>query len=367
MATSGRELRLLAAARAGDGDAFGLLVEPHRRELHAHCYRMLASLHDADDALQDTLLRAWRGLARFEGRSSLRTWLYAIATNACLRTAERRSSRVLPLDLSAPATVGEIPGRPLAESVWIEPYPDDRLGPDAEYEEREAVELAFVAALHHLPPLQRAVLLLRQVLGFSARETATALQTSVAGVNSALQRARKVVDERLPAQSQQATLRTLGDETVRDLVRRYAQAMANGDVDSVVALLVEDATWSMPPLATWYRGLRAIRVFLEEHPLRQPWRHIPTSANGQPALLCYMWNEEARVFRAEALDVLTFDGPRIAAIDAFRDPAVHAAFGQPLELGPSEGSRRLERDAEQLGLALADPFGGFDVASTDTA
>src|SRR4051794_35895502 len=183
------QLRLLEAARAGDGDAFAVLVEPHRTELHLHCYRMLASLHDADDALQDTLVRAWRGLARFEGRSSLRTWLYSIATNACLRAVERRPARTLPLDACAPATPGEAPGRPLAESVWIEPYPDERLAPAAQVEQREAVELAFVAALHHLPPLQRAVLLLRQVLGFSARETAAALQTSDAAVNSALQRA----------------------------------------------------------------------------------------------------------------------------------------------------------------------------------
>jgi RNA polymerase sigma-70 factor (ECF subfamily) len=328
-----RELRLLEAARSGDGEAFGRLLEPHRRELHAHCYRMLATLHDADDALQETLLRAWRGLSRFEGRSSLRTWLYTIATNACLRTAARRPTRMLPLDASDPATLGENPGRPLAESVWIEPYPDDRLGPDARYEQREAVELAFVVALHHLPPRQRAVLLLRQVLGFSARETATALETSVAGVNSALQRARKVIDDRVPAQSQQATLRTLGDHTVRGLVRRYAQAMADADVDAVVAMLVEDATWSMPPLATWYRGPQAIRVFLQEHPLRRRWRHVPTSANGQPALLCYMRNDATGVFRIEALDVLTFAGTRIAAIDAFLDPAVHASCGHPLELG----------------------------------
>jgi RNA polymerase sigma-70 factor (ECF subfamily) len=331
MATSD-ELRLLDAARAGDGDAFGLLVEPHRRALHAHCYRMLASLQDADDALQETLLQAWRGLARFEGRSSLRTWLYSIATNACLRASACRPPRMLPLDVSAPAFVGEVPGRPLSDSVWIEPYPDDRLGPEDEVERRESVELAFVAALCHLPPLQRAVLLLRQVLGFSARETAAALETTVPAVNSAQQRARKVVDERLPARSQQDTLRALGDETARGLVSRYADAMANGDVDTVVSMLVEDATWSMPPLATWYSGLDAIRVFLGEHPLQQPWRHIPTGANGQPALLCYMWQPDAGVFELEAVDVLSFDGPRIAAIDAFRDPVVLASFGEPLQL-----------------------------------
>ena len=294
---------------------------------------MLASVHDADDALQDTLLQAWRGLPRFEGRSSLRTWLYTIATNACLKTAARRPTRTLPLDSFEPATAGEAPGRPLVESVWIEPYPDEDLGPAARYEERESVELAFVAALHHLLPLQRAVLLLRQVLGFSAQETATALETSVAGVNSALQRARKAVDERLPALSQQATLRTLGDQAVRDLVRRYTQAMANADVDSVVALLVEDATWSMPPMSTWYRGLGAIRVFLADHPLRQRWRHVPTSANGQPAVLCYLQREDG-VFAAHALDVLSFTGGRIAAVDAFLDPAVLARFGHPLTLEP---------------------------------
>jgi RNA polymerase sigma-70 factor (ECF subfamily) len=329
-----RELRLLAAARAGDGDAFALLVEPHRRELHAHCYRMLASAHDADDALQDTLLRAWRGLPRFEGRSSLRTWLYSIATNACLKAAERLSKRMLPLDAVAPATLGEVPGRPLVESVWIEPYPDEWLGPEARTEQREAVELAFVAALHHLLPLQRAVLLLREVLGFSAQETATLLETSVAGVNSALQRARKAIDQRLPARSQQATLRALGDATVRDLVGRYAEALEGDDVDSVVGLLVEDATWSMPPLSTWYRGLDAIRVFLAEHPLRLRWRHVPTAANGQPAVLCYAWDEQAGLFRAHALDVLSFAGSRIAAVDAFLDPAVFPRFGLPLELQP---------------------------------
>ena len=328
------ELRLLDAARAGDRDAFALLVDPHRRELHAHCYRMLASVQDADDALQDTLLHAWRGLPRFEGRSSLRTWLYRIATNACLKTAHRRPARTVPLESFDPATVGEAPGRPLVESVWIEPYPDDRLRPDLGYEQRESVELAFIAALHHLLPLPRAVLLLRQVLGFSAQETASALATSVAAVNSALQRARKTVDERLPAQSQQATLRTLGDETVRELVRRYTQAMANADVESVVALLVEDATWSMPPMSTWYRGHDAIRVFLDEHALQQRWRHVPTSANGQPAVLCYMQDTATGIFRAEALDVLTFTGARIAAVDAFLDPVVLPRFGHPLTLEP---------------------------------
>lgn len=327
-----RELRLLDAARGGDDDAYRLLVEPHRRELHAHCYRMLASVHDAEDALQDTLLRAWRGLPRFEGRSSLRTWLYTIATNACLRTVAKRPKRLLAQDVGAPAFVGETPGRPLTEEVWIEPYPTESLDPDATYEQRESMELAFTAALQLLPAQQRAVLLLRQVLGFSAQETATALETTVAGVNSALQRARKAVDERVPAQSQQAALHTLGDAKVRELVGRYVKAMESGDVDAVVELLVEDATWAMPPLQTWYRGLTAVRRFLADFPLTHEWRHAPTVANGQPAVLCYIWEDERDAFVLHAIDVLSFRGDRIAAVDAFLDPAVYPAFGVPLEL-----------------------------------
>src|SRR6058998_792878 len=217
-----RERELLRAARKGDRDAFGRLVEPFRRELQAHCYRMLGSYADAEDALQETLLRAWRALPRFEERSSLRSWLYVIATNACLRALERRPKRVLPIDYAPAADPHGGPGEPLVESVWVEPYPDEILGvedgyaaPEARYEQREAVELAFIAALQNLPPNQRAVLVLREVLGFSAEETAASLETSVASVNSALQRARKTVEERVPEHSQQQTLRALGDEEVR--------------------------------------------------------------------------------------------------------------------------------------------------------
>ena len=202
--------QLLEAARAGDEQAFAALVEPHRGALHAHCYRMLGSVVDAEDALQETLLRAWRGLASFEGRSSLRSWLYTVATNACLRAIERRPKRVLPVDYSPAADPHENVGEPLVESVWVEPYPDERLGvedgladPEARYEQRESVELAFVAALQHLPASQRAVLILRDVLGFSAREVAETLETTPTGVDSALQRAHKAVDDRLPERSQQ--------------------------------------------------------------------------------------------------------------------------------------------------------------------
>src|SRR5438477_7120012 len=206
MATSSTQERgLLVAAREGDEGAFGRLVEPHRSELHAHCYRMLGSLHDAEDALQEALLRAWRGLPRFEGRSSLRSWLYTIATNTCLSAIERRPKRVLPIDYGPAADPHDGPAEPVTESLWLEPYPDERLGleggllgPDARYEQREGIELAFAAALQHLPPRQRAVLILRDVLGFSARETAEALETTPVSVDSALQRAHKAVDARVP-------------------------------------------------------------------------------------------------------------------------------------------------------------------------
>src|SRR2546423_3194417 len=226
-----RERELLAAARERDQEAYRHLVEPHRAELHAHCYRMLGSVHDAEDALQDAMLRAWRGLPRFEGRSSLRSWLYTIATNTCLNVIAKRPRRVLPIDYGPAADPHQGPGEPIVESVWMEPYPDERLGledglagPDARYEQREGVELAFVAALQHLPANQRAVLILREVLGFSAREAAEMLETTTASVNSALQRARVSVEERLPEQSQQATLRSLGDERLRELVDRYVEA-----------------------------------------------------------------------------------------------------------------------------------------------
>jgi RNA polymerase sigma-70 factor, ECF subfamily len=317
------ERRLLAAAREGDEDAYRRLVEPRHGELHAHCYRMLGSVHDAEDALQEALLRAWRGLPRFEDRSSLRTWLYRISTNTCLDELAKRPKRVLPVDYGPAADPHDSPGEPLGEAVWIEPYPD---APDASYEQRESVELAFVAALQHLAPNQRAALILREVLGFSAQEVADALDTSPASVNSALQRARKTIDERVPDQSQQATLRALGDERIRALADRYMDALERGDVDAVVALLAEDATWSMPPCPVWFRG-DALTAFLAEYPGRERWRHVPARANGQLAIGCYMWDHERDGFYAAVLDVLTLRGDRIAAVTAFLAPWVFKRFG----------------------------------------
>src|SRR4051794_21170008 len=219
---------LLESARKGGEDAYARLVEPHRSELQAHCYRMLGSVQDAEDALQEALVRAWKSLDKFEGRSSLRSWLYRIATNTSLDAIEKRPKRILPLDYGPPADPHGGVGEPLVESVWIEPFPDETLGledgyasPDARYEQREAVELAFIAALQLLPANQRAVLILREVLGFSAQETADTLDTSVASVNSALQRARATMEKKLPEQSQQETLRTLGDDKLREIVEEY--------------------------------------------------------------------------------------------------------------------------------------------------
>jgi RNA polymerase sigma-70 factor, ECF subfamily len=315
---------LLDAARGGDERAFGRLVEPHRGELQAHAYRMLGSVHDAEDALQDALLRAWRGLPRFDGRSTLRAWLYKIATNTCLDLIARRNKRGLPIDLEPAAALGEAPGRPLLESVWVEPFPDVMLeaqpAPDARYEQRESVELAFIAALQHLPANQRAALILREVLGFSAKEVSELLETSVPSVNSALQRARKTIDERLPDESQQQALQALGDDGLREIVEGYMDAMARGDVEAVVAMLAEDAAWSMPPLGTWYRGHEALRVFLEMGPLsgRFDWTHVAASANGQAAIGSYTWREDDGCYRPFALDVLTIgEGGRIDEITSF--------------------------------------------------
>jgi RNA polymerase sigma-70 factor (ECF subfamily) len=335
----------LAHARNGDEAAFADLVEPFRRELHAHCYRMLGSVHDAEDALQDAMLRAWRGLARFEGRSSLRSWLYTIATNTCLDQIGRRPKRVLPIDYG-PATDPDVgPGVPVVESIWIDPYPDEVLGiedgyaaPEATYERREGVELAFVAALQHLPANQRAVLILREVLGFSAKEVADILDTTVASVNSAMQRARAAVQERVPERSQQATLRELGGERVRELVGRWVDAWERNDVQAFAAMLAEDATFAMPPLASWFSGRGPIALWAERWPMSGEWRWraLRTSANGQPALGFYAWSEEDGAYRPFALNVLSFEGERVSDVTAFIARAPEAADERAFEHYPDE-------------------------------
>jgi RNA polymerase sigma-70 factor (ECF subfamily) len=331
----------LEAARSGDEAAFIKLVEPYRAQLQAHCYRMLGSVQDAEDALQETLLSAWRGLGRFEGRSSLRSWLYKIATNACLKTIERRPKRVLPLDYGPATDPHDGPGEPVVESVWVEPYPDqglglegDPAGPEARYEQRESVELAFIAALQHLPARQRAVLILRDVLGFSGDEVAEALETTPAAVYSALQRAHATVDGRLPAQSQQATLRSLDDRDVREIVDGFVDAWQRNDVDAIAAMLTEDATIAMPPLPTWYRGRQAVGAFLRGWALAggKRWHLAPTRANGQLAFGEYWWDAEKEAMVPHALTLLTLEGRRIKEITAFLIPEAFERFGLPAEL-----------------------------------
>jgi RNA polymerase sigma-70 factor, ECF subfamily len=329
---------MMGATAAIDEDAYRRLIESHRRELHAHCYRMLGSVQDAEDALQEALLRAWRAFPKFEGRSSVRAWLYKIATNACLTAIERRPRRVIPIDHAAAADPHGTIGEPLVESVWVEPYPDERLGledgfaaPEARYDQRESVELAFIAALQHLPANQRAVLILREVLGFSAREVAETLDTTTASVNSAMQRARATVEERLPERSQQATLRQLGDERVRELVESYVDAWERGDVDAVVAMLAEDAAFSMPPNAEWFRGREAIREFLPRGPLSIRRRFIPIRANGQPAFGTYRWVESEGRFVPNAIHIITLCGERICDATCFLSREAFPAFGLPDE------------------------------------
>jgi RNA polymerase sigma-70 factor (ECF subfamily) len=325
------ERALIEDARRGGGHAFGRLVDPYRPGLHAHCYRLLGSVWDADDALQDALVRAWRGLPGFDVRRPVRPWLYRIATNACLDFIAGRPRRWLP------AGHGPAGGEP---PVWVEPYPDEQLGlpdgyasPDARYEQREAVELAFVAALQHLPGKPRAVLILRDVLGFSAREVAGMLDATPASVHSALQRARQAIRARLPGQSQQEALRSLGGTRLRELARRLTDALEAGQVEVIVAMLTEDATFAMPPYPDWCRGRDALsRSWLM--PARSPTglRYVPARANGQLALGAYKLDLRQDCYLPVALDVLSWQGTRVSAITAFRTPAIFPRFGLPERL-----------------------------------
>ncbi|MEV2237235.1 sigma-70 family RNA polymerase sigma factor [Micromonospora sp. NPDC049891] len=328
----------MAAAQAGDGAAFGRLVGPMRDELRAHCYRMLGSPHDAEDAVQDTLDRAWRGLHRLDDHSGIRPWLYRIATNRALTLIGRRQRRELPADLRPDPA-------PMTEVAWLEPYPDrlmawaDHLGPAARVVARESVELAFVAALQHLSPRQRAVLLLRDVLDYPAREVAELLDTSVVAINSALRRARAVLAGLLPDRTQQRTLATIGDPAQRELARRYAAAWETGDVETLVAMLTDEARYSMPPQRVWYQGRDAIRGFLVEAVLAHRWRFLPAWANGQLAFGTYLWDDTRGSYRPAGLDLLALDGDRITEVVSFLD-APFSAFGLPDRLAEDDIAAR---------------------------
>lgn len=304
---------------------------PFRSELRAHCYRMLGSHHDAEDVLQEVSVRAWRGREGFEGRSSARTWLHRIAHNACLNELERKERRVLPVDVTGEARPGAAFAEPDAEVLWLQPLPDD---PALDAEQRERVELAFVAAVQHLPANQRAALLLFDVLGFSSAEVAELMATTRASVTSALQRARQALDARPVEPTQAAALAALGDAGQRELVSRYTTALREHDVEALLAVLTDDATWSMPPLGNWYRGREAVRAFVEQGPVHVRWRHRVTTANGQLAVGCYAWQEDGQRFVAYALDVLRVRGDRIAEVVSFLDGAFFEAFGLPAHLEP---------------------------------
>jgi RNA polymerase sigma-70 factor (TIGR02960 family) len=323
----------LSRARAGDEDSFRELTAPYQRELQLHIYRIVGSTQDAEDLLQETLLAAWRGLGQFEGRASVRAWLYRIATNRsldALRASRRRPGDQRVIQMPEPTS--------WSEPVWLEPYPDLLLegipdetpGPEARYETREAIALAFIAGLQHLPPQQRAVLVLRDVLGYRAGEAAEMLETTEASVNSLLRRARAAFESRLPA-TERDRAPLPNSKLEREIVGHFAEAIESGDVDEMVAVLTDDAWLTMPPLPHAYQGRRAIRAFLRGAEERRgaPMRLVPTRANGQPAFGCYLSAPETDVARAFSLFVLTLEGDHISAITWFADSGVFPQFGLP--------------------------------------
>jgi RNA polymerase sigma-70 factor (TIGR02960 family) len=330
----------LDRARAGDDQALGEVTGPYLAELRLHCYRILGSVQDAEDVLQETLLAAWRGIGQYEGRAALRTWLYRIATNRCLNALRASGRRPRPEPPEPPFD----PPRPTrrGEPVWLQPYPDALLdglpdttvGPDAVYEAKETIALAFVVAVQHLPPRQRAVLLLRDALGFRSPEVADLLDTSEASVNSALQRARATMTAVLPTRDRErAPLPRSAKE--RELAQRFATAFADDDVDGVVALLTDDAWFTMPPANLEYQGAAAIAGFLTgsaRYRGNRPTRLIPTRANGQPAFGRYVPDEQAEIFHLHGIVVLTMEGDRISAITNFIDSGLLPHFGLPRTL-----------------------------------
>jgi RNA polymerase sigma-70 factor (ECF subfamily) len=333
---------LLRRAKAGDGAAFRELAQTYRGELQVHCYRILGSVQDAEDLVQETLMAAWRGLDGFEGRASLRSWLYRIATNRCLNALRDRGRR-LP-ELAPPPAQATEPPEPtrVRDPIWLEPYPDALLeaavdhshDPDARYEAREAIGLAFVAGLQRLPPRQRAVLVLRDVLGFRAGEVAETLGITEASVTSALHRARSALDAGLPA-GQRGHAPLPNSRAERELVARFTDAFESGDVQGVVSLLTDDAWLTMPPEPLEYQGPAAIARFLSTVPAGgrlDMFRLIPTRANGQPAFGCYLHDPHTPIAHAYGLMVLTLRGDRVAAITGFPDTSVFPRFGLPRTL-----------------------------------
>ncbi|HZY41056.1 MAG TPA: sigma-70 family RNA polymerase sigma factor [Anaerolineae bacterium] len=331
----------LMAARAGDQHEFSGLTEPYRRELQLHCYRLLGSLQDAEDTVQETLVRAWRKLHTFEGRASLRAWLYKIATNACFDALDKRPHRrVLPMAAHAPSDPSVPVSPPITEPIWLEPYPDDLIadpetGPEARYAAHESVTLAFIAALQALPPRQRAVLIWCDVLDWRATEVAASLDMTVSAVNSALHRARATLAKHYHARGREAVQLSSSD-AVRPLLERYVHAWESADLAGLVSLLKEDATFSMPPIPTWFQGRAAIdatlRPTLFGGEARGRWVLRSAHANRQPTYAVYQ-RTESGVYRIFGLQLLTFDGDQVSDVITFMDPTTFARFNLPPEIG----------------------------------
>ncbi|MET9019369.1 sigma-70 family RNA polymerase sigma factor [Actinopolymorpha sp. NPDC004070] len=357
-ASTDLQQQTLAAARSGDEAAFVALVEPHRRELRVHCYRMLGSFDEAEDLVQETFLRAWKGIGDFAGRSSLRAWLYRIATNACLDALDGRARRVLPHHLSRPSDAGDALPPPRTDLPWLQPFPDRRRDgagggslvepagpaaprdaePDAIVEARETLELAFLAAIQHLPPRQRAVFVLRDVLGWPAKQTAALLESSLAGVNSALQRARTTMREQLPERRSEWVAAREPSAEERAVLRRYMLAVERADVAAVAELLADDVRTTMPPWTLWLQGRDTVVAALTASwNAGSPnyvgrFRMLPTRANGRPAVASYVRDGGDSTFRAFAIGVVRIEDGRIAEITAFHDSGLFRAFELPASL-----------------------------------
>jgi RNA polymerase sigma-70 factor (ECF subfamily) len=333
------------------------LIEPYRRELHLHCYRLLGSLHDAEDQVQETMLRAWRHYDTFKGSASLRTWLYTIATNACLDVLKKRSPRTLPTAAYSRADPRHPIAPPIAEAIWLEPYPDAWMAevtenPEARYSRLESVSLAFLTAIQLLPPRQRAILILSDVLDWHASEIAHLLELSVSTVNSALHRARVTLEKNYRTGEREMVPGRFPDAEASTLLSRYVRAWETDDVAGLVALLKEDAVLNMPPYPSWYRGREAIRAILHAAPFRvgmqKRWRLSPTHANGQPAFALYRAAESKTSYRAYGLQLITIDHSRlpgqIAEVTIFHLSSLVTSFGLPPELPVSDQHNKHENE-----------------------
>lgn len=328
----------LAAARSGDSDAFSSLAEPYRLELLTYCYRMLGSLEDAEDQVQETFLRAWRRLETYEGRASFRAWLYKIATNVCLDALEHHPKRILSPEFAAPLDPSDPLPLPRNEPVWIEPFPEDLLAPtssnpETRYDAYESISLAFLAALQVLPPRQRNVLILKDVLDWSMAEIADALGTTLASVTSLMHRARATMKQRNTGGKQDALRMRMPDDQTRELLDRYVRAWESADIEGIVSLLKDDALFPMPPFPVHIQGKPAIQAFIIRTILsgeqQNPWKLIPIRANGQPGFAFYQIDELTRTYRPFALQILTLENGLISEAATFGFPSLFRFFDLP--------------------------------------